>query len=333
MTRRPPRRTLTATAATVLLFCAPSLTGCVTVHGERENIPSVAESEAPKALDRFLDTYNKAYRELDPELLGQVESGPLGEIFTADLTAQRANRPGGNPDFPPLELTDARYHIPKQVGWPKFFVADTRSNREAPDSGTRWLLVFSRAAAGEPWRVAYLSILSRDEVPRFAADEDGWAEAVPTSGKGAGLVVAPDTLSRAYTGYLMTGKGDTFAAGSATTRLREDRKRFLRTPKFWTEYIDSPAEGDAYAPVGLRTRDGGALVFFSSHHREKQTMAKGVRPQPDERVKPLLKGEAKRAVTLTRVAESAVKVPAEDAADRKVVFVNRMEGVTAAKGE
>lgn len=333
MTRRSPRRTLTAVAATALLILAPTLTGCVTVHGERENIPSVARSEAPKALQRFLGTYNKAYRELDPELLRRVESGPLAEIYTADLTAQRASSPGGNPGFAPLELSDARYHIPKQVGWPKFFVADTRSNREAPDSGTRWLLVFSRNTADEPWRVAYLSILDRDEVPRFAADEDGWAQAVPASGKGAGLAVAPDALSEAYTGYLMTGEGETFADGSATTRLRESRKRFLRTPKFWTEYIDTPAEGARYAPVGLRTRDGGALVFFSSHHREKQTMAKGLRPEPDPRVKPLMKGEAKKAVTLTRLAESAVKVPAEDAADPRVVFVNRMEGVTAAKGE
>ncbi|WP_307826539.1 hypothetical protein [Streptomyces pactum] len=322
---------MTAVAAAALLFLAPTLTGCVTVHGERENIPSVARSEAPGALKRFVDTYNTAYRELDPDLLRRVETGPLEEIFTADLTAQRARNASGNPGFPPLELSDARYHIPKQVGWPKFFVADVRSNREAPDSGTRWLLVFSRDGAEERWRVAYLSILSRDEVPLFATDEDGWAEAVPT-GRAGRLAVAPAALSKAYTSYLMTGEGP-FAEGPSTTRLRDHRKQFLRTPKFWTEYIDTPAEGPRYAPVGLRTKDGGALVFFSSHHREKQTMAKGVRPEPAPEVKPLLKGEAKKAVTLTRLAESAVRIPARDAADPRVVFVNRMEGVTAAKGE
>ncbi|MEK8170479.1 hypothetical protein NKH77_15340 [Streptomyces sp. M19] len=85
--------------------------------------------------------------------------------------------------------------------------------------------------------------------------------------------------------------------------------------------------------MGLRTRDGGALVFFTSLHRQKQTMAKGYRPNPDDKVKALMTGEAKRSVTLTRVAESAVRVPAKDAADPHVVFLNRLEGVTAAKGE
>ncbi|MDP9610494.1 hypothetical protein JOF35_002771 [Streptomyces demainii] len=306
-----------------------TLTGCVTVHGERENIPSVDKAEAPEALKRFLDTYNKAYRELDPSLANQVETGPLGAISTADLTAQHAGSPGGNPSYSPLKLSDVTYLIPKQVGWPKFFVADTDSNRDA----NRWLFVFTRNGADEPWKAAYLSILSQDEVPDFATDEEGWAEPVPASGPAPKLAARPDELSAEYTDYLMTGKGSVFAGGQSTSGLRQARKKFVRTPKFWTEYIDTPAQGAQYAPVGLRTSDGGAIVFFASHHRQKQTMAKGFRPNPDPQIKALMTGEAKKAVTLTRVAESAVRVPAKDAADPKVVFLNRLEGVTAAKGE
>ncbi|MFK4273742.1 hypothetical protein ACI2L5_54275, partial [Streptomyces milbemycinicus] len=113
------------------------------------------KAEAPEALKRFLDTYNKAYRELDPSLANQVETGPLGAISTADLTAQHAGSPGGNPSYSPLKLSDVTYLIPKQVGWPKFFVADTDSNRDA----NRWLFVFTRNGADEPWKAAYLSIL------------------------------------------------------------------------------------------------------------------------------------------------------------------------------
>ncbi|WNE96193.1 hypothetical protein PS467_13015 [Streptomyces luomodiensis] len=301
----------------------------MTVHGERENIPSVDKAEAPKALKRFLDTYNEAYRELDPSLASQVETGPLGAISTADLKAQHAGSPGGNPRYSPLKLSDATFHIPKQVGWPKFFVADTDSNRD----DNRWLFVFTRDGADEPWKAAYLSILSQDEVPDVATDEDGWAKPVPAAGPAPKLAARPDKLSAEYTDYLMTGKGAVFADGQSTSRLRDARKKYLRTPKFWTEYIDTPAQGDQYAPVGLRTSDGGAIVFFASHHLQKQTMAKGYRPNPDPQIKALMTGEAKKAVTLTRVAESAVRVPAKDAADPQVVFLNRLEGVTAAKGE
>ncbi|MEV5777121.1 hypothetical protein AB0L49_38875 [Streptomyces antimycoticus] len=301
----------------------------MTVHGERENIPSVDKAEAPKALEQFTDAYNKAYRELDPALAGQAETGPLEAITTADLKAQHASSPNGNPKYPALELSDVTYRIPKQVGWPKFFVADTDSNRD----DNRWLFVFTRGGADEPWKAAYLSILSQDEVPDFATDKDGWAKPVPTEGPTPKLATRPDKLSAEYTDYLMTGEGSVFADGQSTSGLRDTRKKFLRTPKFWTEYIDTPAQGAQDAPVGLRTSDGGAIVFFSSHHRQKQTMAKGFRPNPDPQIKALMTGEAKKAVTLTRVSESAVRVPAKDAADPKVVFLNRLEGVTAAKGE
>ncbi|WP_186319220.1 hypothetical protein [Streptomyces sp. SAJ15] len=306
----------------------------MTVHGERENIPSVDRAEAPKALKKFTDTYNRAYRELDPELIRRVETGPLAQIGVADLTAQRANdRDGkGNPGFAPLELSDARYLVPRQVGWPKFFVADTRSNRDPAGVSNRWLLVFTRGGADEPWRVAYLSILGQDEMPRFATDEDGWAKPVPTGG-GSGLAVAPGALSKEYTDYLMTGEGRVFADGPATSRMRAERKKLLRTPKFWTEYIDTPTEDSGLAPVALRTKDGGAVVFFASHHRQKQTMAKGFRPNPDPQIKALMTGEAKKSVTLTRVFESTVRVPAKAGTDPRVVFLNRLEQVTAAKGE
>ncbi|MFF7649549.1 hypothetical protein ACFZCY_06775 [Streptomyces sp. NPDC007983] len=302
----------------------------MTVHGERENIPSVDKAEAAEALKDFTATYNKAYQELDPSVVSEVETGPLKEISTADLKAQHANSPQGNPNYPPLKLSDASFHIPRQIGWPKFFVADTDSNRDA----NRWLVVFTRDGADQPWKAAYLSILSQDEVPAFATDKDGWAKPVKATGATPRLAVRPDELSGAYTDYLMTGKGDTFADGSATSGMRESRAKFKKTPKFWTQYIDTPAAGGGSdAPVGLRTKDGGAVVFFTSHHRQKQTMAKGFRPNPDPQVKALMTGEAKRAVTLTRVAESAVRVPAKDAADPKVVFLNRLEGVTGAKGE
>lgn len=308
----------------------------MTVHGEREIIPSVSRAEAPKVLERFTEGYNEAYRKLDPAAVERVETGALAEIGKADLAAQRAATPDGNPGYPALTLADARFTIPRMAGWPKFFVADARSNRDK----NRWFVVFTRAAAKEPWKAAYLSILSDHEIPKFATDKDGWAEPVPatggpdgTSGAATGLRMDPTAVSTAYTDYLRTGRGQVFAPGKATSALREDRGKRVRTPNYWTEFIDTPERAPAFPSFALRTDDGGALVFFTAHHREKRTMAKGLRPTLTERrTKALLSGDLKSAVTFVRVSESAVKVPAKSA-DRRVVFLNRIESLTAAKGE
>ncbi|MFE6777905.1 hypothetical protein [Streptomyces sp. NPDC057702] len=321
---RLPRLALTALSTTVLL----TLTGCVTVHGERAVIPAVSEEEAPRVLRQFTDAYNKAWRAADPKLIARAETGPLLAIGKADLTAERAEHPKGNPRASDLEFKDARYTIPRQAGWPKFFVADADSNRGT----SRWMLLFTRGGPHEQWRAAYLSLLSDDEVPDFALDEEGYAEPVPT-GADSGLAMRPDQLSSAYVNYLMTGEGGRFADGPATSALRAERQKHVRTPKYWTEYIDTPARGGDFAPVGLRTRDGGGVVFFASYHRQKQTAAKGYRPTPPKRVEAVMTGEVRKAITLTRVFESSVRVPAGNATEREVVFLNRLEGVTTAKGE
>ncbi|MCC2277205.1 hypothetical protein LKL35_17530 [Streptomyces sp. ET3-23] len=297
----------------------------MTVHGERAVIPATSRAEAVGVLKRFTDGYTDAYRRLDPALVDRVETGALAEIGRADLAVQRAATPGGNPGYPALVLDDARFTIPKMAGWPKFFVADTRSNRD----GNRWLVVFTRAGAGKPWKAAYLSLLADGRVPAFVTDADGYAQAVPAR-EADGLAAAPGALSGAYADYLRTGKGAVFADGPATSGLRADRAPLARTPNFWTEFIDTPDGAPGFPSPALRTKDGGALVFVTAHHREKRTMAQGVTPTvSDARTKALLTGDLRTAVTFTRVSESAVQVPASG----RAVFLNRIESLTAARGE
>ncbi|MCC3767549.1 hypothetical protein K6I34_005648 [Streptomyces sp. UNOC14_S4] len=312
----------------------------MTVHGEREIVPAVEKAEAPEVLKRFTDGYNEAYRKLDRGVIARVESGPLAEIGYADMTTQNAVTPGGNPKYPPLVLDDARFLIPEQAGWPKFFVADTHSNRD----GNRWFVVFLRDGVKDPWRAGYLSILSPDRVPKFVTDEDGWAEAVPTAkgdakdakgakGKDQELAMAPGAVSAAYTDFLRDGQGSAFAPGPRTTGMREEREKIKRTPTFWTEFIDTPEPADGFPTPALRIEGGGAMAFFSAHHRERRTMAQGLRPAlTDPRMKALLKGDLTRSVTYTKVSESAVRVPAAGSKEG-VAFLNRIESVTAVQGE
>jgi hypothetical protein len=99
-----------------------------------------------------------------------------------------------------------------------------------------------------------------------------------------------------------------------------------------TLYADQTANADTFAPVALRTKDGGALVFFSTRHTEKTTYRTGLTPTVNQFVKALMTGTAKHAVTLGRVSEQMVTVPAR-ADGGKVTFLSRLVGLVAAKGD
>src|SRR5689334_2217912 len=117
------RRRLGLGAAAIALTLP--LAGCMTVHGERANIPSVTPAEAATVLTRLPTADNEATKAWDAQALGRIETGPLGAIDGAGARAKHANNPGGNPSFSPLAFSDSKFWIPRQVGWPKFFVADT----------------------------------------------------------------------------------------------------------------------------------------------------------------------------------------------------------------
>jgi len=313
----------------VALAALTGLTGCITVHGEKAVVPATTKAEAAKALDHFTRTNNEANRTHDAKLNATIETGPLGAIDQAGLRARHTVHPNGNPNHQTLELTDARFLIPRQAGWPKFFVADAAANRS---DDRRWLLVFTRGGIEENWKVSYLSVLAADAVPKFSRDDEGYAEVVPTD-ETAGLAVTPDELSRTYTDHLREG-GTVFAQGPMTSGLRAERKKSANNPCARTEWADLPAKDEWFAPVGLRAEGGGALVFCTAHHQMKQTVAKGDRTQiKDPYVKALMEGTPEQSVTYVRLALQAVSVPAADAENPQVTLLYRLQRLTGAKGE
>jgi hypothetical protein len=328
MNARQARRTRLLASAAATAVLSVTLSGCVTVHGEDAVIPAVSKTDARKILKEFNTTSNKANSSHDPGLNSTIETGALGAIDQAGLKSRKKLAPKGNPDYEPLRLSDARFLIPKQAGWPKFFVADARSNRT--DDG-RWLLVFQRDDAESDWRASYLAVLQNSEIPRFVVGRNGYAKAVP-NGEASRLVVPPDELSDEYVNYLGEGTGE-FAPGEHTSKRREQREGSANRPGKRTEFADVPAKAPQYPAFGLRTRDGGALVFFASQHHTKETYAEGYKPPvKDPLVKALMTGTPRQSVTYVRVSEQAVKVPA-DKDGGEVVFLNRIDGLTSVKGE
>ncbi|MFJ8075748.1 hypothetical protein ACIQ7Q_17880 [Streptomyces sp. NPDC096176] len=325
-------RAATGLAATAVLSLTAS--ACVTVHGEREVVPAATQDEAAKALAAFTDAYNKADKAYDPALDAAHVTGALGAINQAGLKARQVNFPDGNPNHVPLELTDPKFTIPKKAGWPRWFVADTDSNRDR-DGGAgdnRWVLVFVRNGAKEGWRAAYLNILTPRQIPAFKTDKDGYAE--PVALDSAAPAVAPRNLSEEYTSYLQNGKPEHFKAGPHTSVWRDNRKKSANVLGMTTQYIDQPLDTGDYAPLGLATKDGGSLVFFSMRNFERQTAAKGVRLKVVPDVKALLTGEVKSTITKERVSNQAVIVPRGNGGEPGPVVevLGRLTGLTAAKG-
>ncbi|MDJ0346411.1 hypothetical protein QMK19_32215 [Streptomyces sp. H10-C2] len=322
------RRRLSLTAAVLLLVLTP-VTGCVTVHGEQALVPAVKKAEAAKALDRFTRLNNEAKRTYDPATLAKAETGALGAMDTAGLTARHANHPEGNPGYVPLKFTDARFLIPKQRGWPKWFAADAVSST---GGGAHWLLFFQRSAASDPWKASYLAVIQPDRMPQFVLDKDGYAQPVPLND--SALLVEPGRLSSAYTSYLQTGDAATlaFADGAQTSQVRQQRRKGA-TSSAVTAYADQPVDAGEFPPVGLRTKDGGALVFFASRHQSRLTTPGKPLKVDDPDTKALMTGTPKTSVTLVRVSEQAVMVPPADDATGKVAFLSRLLGLVTAKGE
>jgi hypothetical protein len=305
------------------------MTGCVTVHGERALVPAVTKAEAAKTLSDFARTNNKANRAYDATLISSIETGSRGAIDQAGLKAHHAASPGGNPTYTPIKLTDAHYLIPQQRGWPKWFVADVHSS-QTPNS--RWLLAFQRGSASDSWKASYLGVAPESALPKLARDKDGYVEPVPVTG--SDLLVQPALLGSDYADYLQRGaKGsDVFAAGDATSGERATRAKDSRSADSVTLYADQPASPGAFLPFALRTKGGGALVFFSTRHTAKTAYRTGVTPPVDQFVTALMTGTAKHAVTLDQVSEQLVTVPAK-ADGGKVRFLSRLVGLVAARGE
>ncbi|MFI0810085.1 hypothetical protein [Streptomyces echinatus] len=321
--RRRDRNALIAAALTALSLTSAS--GCVVVHGEREVVPATTRAEAAKALTAFTDAYNKADKAYDSSVDAPYVTGALADIDSARLKAGHVNSPSGNANHTPLTLTDAHFTIPEKAGWPRWFVADAQGNK---GGDFRWVLVFTRHDLGERWQVAYLTLMTPGTVPEFRTDEDGWAEAVPADT--TQLAVRPDELSKSFASYLQDG-GKAFADGRDTSGLRADREKAANKPGLVRQYIDEPLTRDGYAPLALRTADGGALVFFTTHHYEKQTAYTGGTVQvPNKDVQALVKGEVKQSLTLESIANQAVLDPAGSGPVR---MLGRVQGMTSAQGE
>ncbi|WEH18561.1 hypothetical protein [Streptomyces sp. VNUA24] len=320
------RGALLTTAVTALALTA---SGCVVVRGDLEVVPTTTQGEAARALKDFTTAYNKADKAYDQSQDASRVTGALADIDGGKLRSGAKLHPGGNPDHVALKLTDVTYTIPKKAGWPRWFVADADANKG--NKTDRWLFVFTRDGLTDLWEVSFLTVVPRADLPEFKKDENGYARAVTPDDPE--LSVAPAELPEKYVTYLREDSA-LFADGPYTSEKRSERRRNATKPGLARQFIDEALTNGDYAPVGLRTTDGGALVFFTTRHYQKQTAAQGVSiPVRDSAVRALMTGEPKQSLTLEFVNNQAVLDPAKTNSEQPVKFLSQVGGLTGAKGE
>ncbi|MER6158655.1 hypothetical protein ABT147_24395 [Streptomyces sp. NPDC001868] len=317
---------LATTAVTALALTA---SGCVVVRGDLEIVPSATQGEAARALEDFTTAYNKADKAYDQSQDASRVTGALADIDGGKLRSGAKLNPSGNPNHVALKLTDVEYTIPEKAAWPRWFVADAAANKG--NAKDRWLFVFTRDGLTDLWEVSFLTVVPGDDMPEFQKDENGHAQVVQPND--AQLSVEPAQLPDRYVTYLKEDSA-LFADGPYTSEERSRRQQNARKPGLARQYLDEALTNGDYAPVGLRTTDGGALVFFTTRTYQKQTAAQGVNiPVNDPAVRALMTGEPKQSLTLEFVNNQAVLDPAKTRSDQQVRVLSQVGGLTGAKGE
>ncbi|MFC5180036.1 hypothetical protein [Actinomadura harenae] len=253
-----------------LLAGVPPAAGCGGSNAGATGAPALLRDQAQQAVMAYAAAVGQAGDRLDASLLPKAEADPQLTMDTAAVKLRRIVKARTGT----LKLSHVRVAVPRQSAYPRWFAAEGVSG--SGKDALRHAMLFTQAKAGAPW------LLSADPFPtdtafsRVALDHDGYAEAVAPSA--SGLAIAPDRLAAAHAALLNGGPraagADRLAPGPKTTEaftaLRH-AEAGLRRNGITLESRFSPAPAPVHA---LRTRDGGALVWYVLKQNEAYSATK-----------------------------------------------------------
>ena len=226
--------------------------------------PPLTLAAAEAALADYTAVNNGANAERSDSELALVETGGSYLIDASIYAIQRA---AGQPPYPAFAPVTATYYIPRAepADGPRWFVARVANAFAANPkkvTSTEYLL-FTQAAPGGPWRNAVEPyLLTSASAPQIALGGDGLATAVSVTS--ASLAAAPGQLA-GLTAASLDGAGRAVTVADSGGLADRAEQRFLQAklPTATVTDIDSAAAGAGRQTFALRTRSGGALVFYA----------------------------------------------------------------------
>ncbi|MEV5575006.1 hypothetical protein AB0L06_33635 [Spirillospora sp. NPDC052269] len=256
--------------AVSLLVGVPLAAGCGGSDAGASGSPALTQDQARQAVGAYAATVGQAGDKLDASLLPKAETDPQLTMDTAAVKLRRATKAR----IGTLKLSHVSVAVPRLSSYPHWFAAEAISG--SGKDAVRHAMLFTQAKAGAPWLMAADPFPTDTAFSRIALDGHGYAQTAEASG--GGLVIAPDKLAAAHSALLNDGP-QTAGAGrlapgpkttDAYTALRQ-AKAALRKDGITLESRFSPAPAQVFA---LRTRDGGALVWYVLKQKEAYSATK-----------------------------------------------------------
>jgi hypothetical protein len=232
--------------------------------------PPVSMAGAKAVLAGYATANNRSNAKMSDSLLGTYESG---SSYALDAGFYRAERGAKSAPYPAFTPAQAQFYIPREAAaYPHWFAAlatNVGLAKGSRDLGIEYL-VFTQAAPGAPWKDADEPYVPKGgAAATIALDADGLATAVAPGA--SGLALTPATIST-VTARSLDGAGPVTNPGNLADF--EDQAFWRRTlPKDTAVSVrHSPTNGPVF---GLRTTDGGALLFYTDAAETRLTAPRG----------------------------------------------------------
>lgn len=229
--------------------------------------PYITENEAAAIMAELSKVNNKANAGLDSALLATYEAESSFEIDNAEYKIRRAN---GKP-YESFTYTLRKAYIPAGSAYPQWILVDCTFDDSSIDVAT----VLTREKAGAAWKLV-LAVVPEGNLPEVDTDANSNLVLVDPD-DADGMVDSPAAIVKAQAAYLTEGAESDAAKlfgthRRATTILGSktglhNSLLFVNEDTAVKEKAPTSSFNVTVAPYpirALRTRDGGALAFYTT---------------------------------------------------------------------
>jgi len=218
-------------------------------------------TQAAQVLAGYTSANNMANAQRSDTVLATIETG---SSYAIDAGVYRTQQAEGAAPYPAFGPQHAQYYFPQETAYPRWFVVQvTNADLASPakSTGTEYLL-FTQAAPGAAWKNAVEPyLIGGAAAPAVAVGTDGLATPVTAA---TSLDVPMGRIAQvtatSLDGSSSNGMGPLPNPGNLAD---------LQDQAFWRHKLPTSSVTDAHAPdagtgvFGLRTADGGALLFYT----------------------------------------------------------------------
>ena len=239
-----------------------SVQGCGTTAAATTEAAGPTPASALRVFSSYATAEKVALANHDELLALSLVTGSQTAITTAAYDVAAAT---GAAVTGPVYGKPALY-VPKLTTYPQWFVATVPERPSARAPVRTALLVFDRLSAQSTWALS-VSVLLNPGAPALnvAVGADGYATALATSDPA--LRLRPDEVGATHATVADEGPASAAAPlvrpGPQTTGVYQANAALGRQAAAQRNTYTWELEGTSYPFFALRTRDGGALVFYT----------------------------------------------------------------------